>query len=356
MVDSKARGDRRALNRAVDAILANAREKGREHAQSIQANTQMHPVGQAPNAAALPDRIADLVFEMPTRRQLDDLILADSVREAVEEFIYEYSHAALLRAHSVEPRHTLLLIGAPGNGKTSLAEVIATELGLPLLTVRYDAVVDSFLGETSNRLRLLIDHAASNPSVLFFDEFDAVGKERGDAHETGEIKRVVSSLLVQMDRLPSHSIIICATNHPELLDRAVWRRFELKLEIPMPGPSELQAWFRRFEESLGASTGISAETFAECMAGESMSEVESFTLDVRRKLVLSRGRMSVEEAIHAALNRWQSRLKRPLPQIGENNANRPSVDPPSPGRSRRGKNQTTKAATIPQKDLLSGTE
>jgi len=95
--------------------------------------------------------------------------------------------------------------------------------------VRYEAVVGSFLGETSSRLRRLFDFARTHPCVLFFDEFDTLGKERGDVHETGEIKRVVSSLLLQIDALPSYVVVVTATNHPELLDRAVWRRFQMRL-------------------------------------------------------------------------------------------------------------------------------
>lgn len=350
MVDSTTRGNHHAMNRAVQAILADAQSRGRKDGASGQAISS----AGAKMSAALPDRIADLVFDMPTRRRLLDLILPSPVRESIDEFVHEFASAALLRAHSVEPRHTILLVGAPGNGKTSLAEAIATELGLPLLSVRYDAVVDSFLGETSNRLRLLIDHAALNPSVLFFDEFDAVGKERGDANETGEIKRVVSSLLVQLDRLPSHSIVICATNHPELLDRAVWRRFELKLEIPMPGPTELKTWFQRFERSLGEPTGISSAQFAKYMLGESMSDVEAFTLDVRRKLVLSRGSMSAQEAVKGVLGRWRDRLRRS--QIEEKNGNRTSADPTSSRKQRTAKNKGEKTPEVPPKDLLSGAE
>ena len=117
----------------------------------------------------------------------------------------------MLRSHGLEPRHRILLAGPPGNGKTSLAEAIAESLSIPLLTVRYEAVIGSFLGETAGRLRRVFDYARTTPSVLFFDEFDVVGKERGDLHETGEIKRVVSSLLLQMDDLPSWTIIAAAT-------------------------------------------------------------------------------------------------------------------------------------------------
>jgi SpoVK/Ycf46/Vps4 family AAA+-type ATPase len=253
--------------------------------------------------AELPDRVAELVHAISAKRRLSELVLAPNVVEAIEEFIDEFSQSALLRSHSLEPRHTILLLGPPGNGKTSLAEALATELSLPLLSLRYDSIVDSFLGETSNRLRRLIEYATLNPCVLFFDEFEAVGKERSDAQETGEIKRVVSSLLVQMDRLPSHTLIVCATNHPELLDRAVWRRFELKLEIGKPGPQQLMDWFKNFEATLPGPAGITAKEFADHMNGESMAAVEAFTLDVRRKVVLSRGKLSPADAIRRVIER-----------------------------------------------------
>jgi DNA replication protein DnaC len=295
----------------MDAIIAETQRA------SKQAGPAAHAIKAAGGAAAygekeLPERIAELVYQLSAHRKLSDLVLSQSIVSEISEFIYEQAHSALLRANSLEPRHTVLLVGPPGNGKTSLAEVLATELSLPLLSIRYDALVDSFLGETANRLRRLVDFAALNPCILFFDEFDAVGKERSDAQETGEIKRVVSSLLMQMDRLPSHAIVVCATNHPELLDRAVWRRFEMKLEIERPDRQQLEAWFSKFERSLaGQSTGISATQFADCMLGESMSAVEAFTLDVRRKLVLSHGSLSVAEAVNQVLLRLNKRPKKP---------------------------------------------
>ena len=139
-----------------------------------------------------------------------------------------------MRSHSLEPRHKVLLIGPPGTGKTSLASALACELALPFLTVRYEGLVGSYLGETASRLLEIVEYVSHTPCVLFFDEFDSVGKERSDTQETGEIKRVVSSLLLNMDSLPSHCVVVCATNHPEMLDRAVWRRFELRIRIAAP--------------------------------------------------------------------------------------------------------------------------
>jgi SpoVK/Ycf46/Vps4 family AAA+-type ATPase len=304
---AKSDRDRQALQQTMKAIIAESkRTSAKTSAQASLPGLEVPSRSRArPEAAGgdLPERVADLVHAIPAERRLSDLVLAPRVVEAVEEFIDEFSQAALLHSHSLEPRHTVLLLGPPGNGKTSLAEALATELSLPFLTVRYDAIVDSFLGETSNRLRRLIEFATLNPCVLFFDEFEAVGKERSDAQETGEIKRVVSTLLVQMDRLPSHTLVVCATNHPELLDRAVWRRFEMKLEIDKPGPQQLIEWFKKFEQTLQGPSGMTPKQFADHMKGESMATVEAFTLDVRRKVVLSRGKITPADAIRSVIAR-----------------------------------------------------
>ncbi|OWG12738.1 ATP-dependent zinc metalloprotease FtsH 3 [Delftia sp. K82] len=305
---AKSERDRQALQQTMKAIIAgskrtSAKASSQASLPGLEVPTHSRAARPQSHDSELPDRVAELVHSIPVQRRLSDLVLAPQVVDAVEEFIDEFSQAPLLRSHSLEPRHTVLLLGPPGNGKTSLAEAMATELSLPLLSVRYDAIVDSFLGETSNRLRRLIEYATQNPCVLFFDEFEAVGKERSDAQETGEIKRVVSTLLVQMDRLPSHTVIVCATNHPELLDRAVWRRFEIKLEIDKPGPQQLKEWFQKFEASLEAPSGITPQEFADHMRGESMATVEAFTLDVRRKVVLSRGKISPAEAVRLVIAR-----------------------------------------------------
>lgn len=337
---AKSERDRQALQQTMKAIIAESkRSTAKSSAQAflpgLDTPAHAHPRPQQGHERELPERVAELVHAIPARRRLSDLVLAPKVVDAVEEFIDEFSQAPLLRSHSLEPRHTVLLLGPPGNGKTSLAEALATELSLPLLSVRYDAIVDSFLGETSNRLRRLIEFATDNPCVLFFDEFEAVGKERSDTQETGEIKRVVSTLLVQMDRLPSHTLVVCATNHPELLDRAVWRRFEMKLEIDRPGPQQLMDWFKKFEDSLQGSSGITPKQFADYMKGESMARVEAFTLDVRRKVVLSRGKMSPAEAVRLVIAR--DHMLTFTTMLGEHAGGDKPTDSPAEARTRRGR-------------------
>ena len=189
------------------------------------------------------DSASSVVWRKTAEAKLSDIVLPEPQKQEITELIREQKHAQELIAHGVEPRSRVLLKGAPGNGKTMLAEVIATELGLPFLVVHYEDVVSSFLGETAGRLEKVFSEATKAPCVLFFDEFDVVAKERSDAQETGEIKRLVSTLLLQMDRLPSHTIFVAATNHANLLDSAVWRRFDLTFEIQSPSIEDARKYW-----------------------------------------------------------------------------------------------------------------
>jgi AAA+ superfamily predicted ATPase len=206
----------------------------------------------------------------------------------------------------------VLLAGPPGNGKTSLAEAIAEALAVPFFIVRYEAMIGSFLGETASRLKRVFDYARTTPCLLFFDEFDAVGKERGDLHETGEIKRVVTSLLMQIDDLPSYTVVVAATNHAELLDRAVWRRFQLRLELKAPTERELTTYFKRFADTCEEPLGQSPATLAKKLGAISYGEAEEFCRDVRRRAVLSLGDRSLKAVVSERLQFWGDRLSAPL--------------------------------------------
>jgi MoxR-like ATPase len=161
-------------------------------------------------------------------------VLNDSVNKRILEFIQFINNAEKLKAAGLDISPSLLLYGPPGNGKTYTAKYVAQLLSLPLYTARCDTLVSSYLGSTSKNIRSLFEFASNQPCVLFLDEFDALAKARDDKHELGELKRVVVSLLQNIDVLPSTTILIAATNHENLLDSAVWRRFAYRLEVNKP--------------------------------------------------------------------------------------------------------------------------
>ncbi len=257
----------------------------------------------------LPSRgssVSDGAFlELEPRRRFGSLELPDVVREETAQIVEEHERSDLLRSYGLEPRHRLLLSGPPGNGKTSLAEALATELALPFFVADYDQLVGSYLGETAVRLARLFETVRSRQCVVFFDEFETLAKERGDEHDSGEIKRVVSSLLLHIDRLPSYTLIIVATNHPELLDRAAWRRFQVALELPMPSRGQREQWFG---QHLGLSPRLSlTRRLVDAFEGASFSELEGFVLDYRRRMVLDGGAADGLEISRALLRRREAR-------------------------------------------------
>ncbi len=301
-------GDKTKLKRTAEAIIAEERHK--QH--NIFADKLVEAMKSFDDKSFIKtdqindQRFADFVQEIVPQRKIDSLILPNEVKQVCREFTQEHFRSDLLRSYNIDPRNRILLIGPPGNGKTSLAEGIAEALMIPLLIVRYENIIGSYLGETASRLRKLIDYACTRKCVLFFDEFETLGKERGDTHETGEIKRVVSSLLMQIDALPNHVIVIGATNHPELLDRAVWRRFQIRVELPSPTKLGLIEWFNRFERRIKTPLGYSAARLAQEMSGANFAEVEEFGKTIFRQFVLSQPNANMKKIVTQSMKQWKT--------------------------------------------------
>lgn len=174
------------------------------------------------------------------------LVLDNPTMETIDEFINLSQHSDLLIRDGITIPRNLLLYGPPGTGKTQTARYISWKLGLPLLTARMDTLVSSFLGSTSKNIRTLFDFVDNLPCILFLDEFDAIAKLRDDTNELGELKRVVNSLLQNIDSLKGKIPVVAATNHEHLLDSAVWRRFDYKVYTPLPGENERFHLFKHF--------------------------------------------------------------------------------------------------------------
>lgn len=320
IVKAGAEGDQELFRKALEALITEERSKQHNILADRLAehlNLNGKPLRSVRATAPVSSSEAKLYHEVRPQREFSDLLLPPLVQQACLELVEEHNRVDLLRAHNLEPRHRVLLVGPPGNGKTSLAEALARELGSPMLAVRYESIIGSYLGETAVRLAKLFAQARTQRCVLFFDEFDAIGKERGDVHETGEIKRVVSSLLLQVDQLPSHVVVVTATNHSELLDRAVWRRFQLRLDLPPPGRGQRAVWLQMHENRSGLSLGYTHDHLARRLHGLSFAELEQFAQDVQRRYVLTMPGADVRGIVSDRLKQWANRAAPTLASPGD---------------------------------------
>jgi len=307
LISSGSRGDQVAFRKTAESLIAEERGKGhRILAERLSSSITATQPQQQTNQSTKQN---ELFYEITPKRQLSSLLISELSLIQINDLIEEQHRAELLHANNLTARNRILLVGSPGNGKTSLAEAIATELMIPLIVIRYEALIGSYLGETANRLKQIIDYAKTQRCVLFLDEFETVGKERGDTHETGEIKRVVSSLLLQLDDLPDYVVVIAASNHPELLDKAVWRRFQLRIELPLPTGEQISKFIATMETRTAVKFGFAVETIAKKMSGANFSEIEEFCLTIVRRAVLTKQTDNAKPITSAILKQWQKRFK-----------------------------------------------
>lgn len=240
-------GDTAAFQRASEAVISEERQKqhhllANDLEQILygdQLRTHQGISAVLPKIPVDKERGLPLLDIRQPRRTIEELILPTASISAIEELLEEHRRQDVLRTYGMKASGKVIFFGPPGCGKTLAAEVIASELDLPLAIVRLDALVSSFLGETAANLRKVFDFIAQNPMVALFDEFDALGKERSDNGDHGELRRVVNAVLQMMDAYQGKSLILAATNHEQILDSAIWRRFDETVHFPLPNNQQI---------------------------------------------------------------------------------------------------------------------
>jgi hypothetical protein len=231
--------------------------------------------------------------------QADPPILDSALSAGVDRLIEEWSHVEKLTSMGAAPPRTCMLFGKPGTGKTKLAYYIGDRLGMPIVLARLDGLISSFLGTTARNIGALFDFANRYRCILLLDEFDALAKLRDDPQEVGEIKRVVNTLLQNVDKRTAHGFTIAITNHESLLDPAVWRRFEVRIQVPLPAEQERQKILDKYLEPL--PTGPAEIRFlASVTDGMTGSDLETLARSVKRFTAIhGKGDFALVEALQA---------------------------------------------------------
>lgn len=237
-----------------------------------------------------------IVEVYPSDEKRQPIVLDETVERQISDFVNMVNHSSDLELAGVDVKKTLLLHGQPGCGKTSIAHYVSEKTGLPLIVARLDGVVSSLLGSTAKNLRRIFEYAQSMPCILFLDEFDAIAKARDDAHELGELKRVINSLLQNIDGMRSDSVLIAATNHAEMLDSAVWRRFVHVVEVGLPSEKQILEMISVFTAPFSSNLLFDTQRkklFVESVKGLSPSVIKTIFDKVKVKSVIA-GKKTLE--------------------------------------------------------------
>ncbi len=302
LLRSHVSGDDERFRTAALQLAANEARQGHEAiAKEIQKLLESAPRvlqlgGQSQQTNSIPfsrpqGELAGLIESVQPRVGLNQLVLSPVLESRLSRVVKEQQQFGRLREHGLRPRQRLMLLGPPGCGKTITAHALAHELGLPLFIVKLDALFTKFLGETASKLRLVFDAVEKHRAVFLFDEFDSIGLARGSGHDVAEMRRVLNSFLVFIDNMRGHSLVITASNHPEALDPALFRRFDEIIRYSAPTPQEIR------------------KVFEQRFANES-----HLSLDWKKILQLA-SKLSFAEAVRAADDALKERLIEHLDKV-----------------------------------------
>jgi SpoVK/Ycf46/Vps4 family AAA+-type ATPase len=215
-----------------------------------------------------------------------DVILSQELKAALEQIVEETRQADVLATYRLKPKQKVLFCGPPGTGKTLSAQVVSSVLGYPLVYVRFDSIVSSFLGETASNLRKIFDFIEQGRWVVLFDEFDIIGKHRDDPYEHGEIKRVVNNFMQMLDNYVGEGLLIAATNHQHLLDPGLWRRFDEVLFFDLPDDQRRRLLFVKYLRVLAGERDLDLNSLVERTRGFSPSDIAQVCWEALKQTIL----------------------------------------------------------------------
>lgn len=261
--------------------------------QQLKELVKFSPTRQSPlrseGVAAIPvdrDSRLQLLRHEPQGSLSYEPIWTEAIAEQLNQIASEHKRSDELLNKGLAPARTAIFTGPPGVGKTMAARWLATQLDRPLLILDLSAVMSSFLGRTGTNVRHVLDYAKGVSCVLLLDELDAIAKRRDDSQEVGELKRLVTVLLQEIDDWPEGGLLLAASNHPELLDPAVWRRFEMQIEFELPSLPAIEQAIRLFIDDSTSLKATWCTALAELMHGESFSDIERELKILRRQAIL----------------------------------------------------------------------
>jgi SpoVK/Ycf46/Vps4 family AAA+-type ATPase len=307
LLQSHAEGDEPSFRKAALQLAAAESTAGHVRiAEEIRAIIAKMPAtalrtqqGPVVDIAAPRGELADILEGGHREERLRDIVLRPETEETLKRVLSENRSRARLERFGVQPRRRLLFHGAPGCGKTLAAAVLAGEMGLPLMTVRFDALFSRFLGATAVQLRTIFAEMPRRPGVYLFDEFDSVAKARGDSQDVGEMNRVVTAFLQLVDADMSGSILVAATNHIELLDRAMFRRFDVIVPFDKPTCEQIVELMKLRLATVGLSDATASKLAAHA-EGWSFADVARACDDAVRTMALDdREEISERDVVHA---------------------------------------------------------
>ncbi len=240
-------------------------------------------------------------------QDFDSLILCKNTKDQLERIIREFKDADILATYNLTYKQKILLCGKPGTGKTFSAHIISSILGIPLVYIRFDAIISSYLGETAGNLRKVFDFIENGTWIVLFDEFDIIGKNRDDNHEHGEIKRVVNNFLQMLDNFKGDSILLAATNHQNILDSAIWRRFDAVVDYALPDTSTRKLLFERYLRPIKRDKRISLSKAAKNSKGLSPADIKMIAVEAMKTAIIdsrnSLSSMDLDTAIQQFIQR-----------------------------------------------------